>query len=258
MKNIKFCKYQGTGNDFVIIDNRSNHFFTEGEIAKLCDRKFGVGADGLMLLENHPNADFCMRYFNSDGQEATMCGNGGRCIVSFAHKIGVINNETIFLAVDGLHKANVKTNGEISLQMSNVDEIAKDDNAFILDTGSPHYVQFVDDVNTIDAKVEGAKIRNNSTYIKNGINVNFVEIQENSIYVRTYERGVEDLTLSCGTGVVASAIATGLKTNKFTDFNIQTDGGNLKVSFDINNNNKISNIFLQAEATFVFEGTIAV
>ncbi len=254
---LEFYKYQGTGNDFVILDNRQNVFNkTENQfIAKLCDRKFGIGADGLLLLENSENQDFKMVYYNADGNESTMCGNGGRCIVAFANHLKIIENKCVFDAIDGLHKATIN-NHLVNLQMRNVNEVKVFDNHVFLDTGSPHHVTFKEDITKVDVYNEGKKIRNGKPYFKVGTNVNFVEqINKNTYKVRTYERGVEDETLSCGTGVTAVAIAVH-KTNKTNSncISLETIGGNLEVSFDVNNDNYI-NIFLKGPTDLVFKGT---
>jgi diaminopimelate epimerase len=256
---IHFYKYQGTGNDFVMIDNRQNIFPKNDTklIARLCDRKFGVGADGLILLENHPDLDFKMVYYNSDGNESSMCGNGGRCLVAFAKQMDVISNEATFEAIDGMHYATIDKEGIVSLQMMNVEEIKEEDNYTFLNTGSPHHVTLVEDLKQFNVKQEGAKIRYSDLYGKAGSNINFVKQLENDIFaVRTYERGVEDETLSCGTGVTAVAIAMhkiGKTTSKEIKLNVE--GGTLKVKFDAENN-KFTNVFLIGPATFVFEGTI--
>jgi len=258
---IEFYKYQGTGNDFVMIDNRSG-FFPDGEtkiIEFLCDRRFGIGADGLILLENHPDYDFKMVYYNSDGNESSMCGNGGRCLVAFAKKLGVINSKTTFIATDGLHYATVSEDGIVSLQMKDVDNVKTESNYTFLDTGSPHHVQLVSDLKIADIKNDGSKIRYSDLYGSKGSNVNFVEQKSNSEFsVRTYERGVEDETLSCGTGVTAVAIAmnaTGKTDSNSVQLNVE--GGKLEVSFEVSNG-KYTNVFLKGPATFVFKGEISV
>ncbi|MFC4740646.1 diaminopimelate epimerase [Flavobacterium ponti] len=256
---IHFYKYQGTGNDFVMIDNRQNIFPKNDTklIARLCDRKFGVGADGLILLENHPDLNFKMVYYNSDGNESSMCGNGGRCLVAFAKQMDVISNEATFEAIDGMHYATIDKEGIVSLQMMDVDEIKEEGNYTFLNTGSPHHVALIENLKEFDVKQEGAKIRYSDLYGKAGSNINFVKQLENDIFaVRTYERGVEDETLSCGTGVTAVAIAMhkiGKTTSKEIKLNVE--GGTLKVKFDAENN-KFTNVFLIGPATFVFEGTI--
>lgn len=256
---LQFHKYQGTGNDFIMIDNRQL-FFPKNDIKrieKLCDRRFGIGADGLILLENDAQTDFKMVYYNSDGNESSMCGNGGRCIVSFAQKLGVISNRTTFIATDGLHHATIQENGIVSLQMKDVDEVKIESDYVFLNTGSPHHVLLVDDLENYDIKTNGAEIRYSDLYGKEGSNVNFVkQIAENHYAVRTYERGVEDETLSCGTGVTAVAIgmhAIG-KTNS-NEINLDVQGGKLKVSF-VKENLGYKKVHLIGPATFVFEGFI--
>ncbi|MCF6222228.1 MAG: diaminopimelate epimerase [Flavobacteriaceae bacterium] len=256
---INFYKYQGTGNDFVIIDNRASVFPKENTqlINKLCDRKFGIGADGLLLLENSVSFDFKMVYFNANGKLGSMCGNGGRCIVAFANKLGVITSNARFEANNKLYLATIENN-MVSLTMNDVSLIETYENHIFINTGSPHHVIFENEVATIDVFQKGKEIRNGSPYFKEGTNVNFVEqINPNTFKVRTYERGVEDETLSCGTGVTAVAIASH-KSNKSNsnNINLQTLGGNLEVSFDFDNN-CYKNIVLKGPATFVFKGQIA-
>lgn len=252
-----FYKYQGAGNDFVLIDNRLKVFSKNDTklIAKICDRRFGVGADGLILLEDTDQADFKMVYFNSDGRESTMCGNGGRCIVAFAKFLKIIKSETVFVAVDGMHKASIK-NDIVSLGMIDVNQIRQQDDYMFLDTGSPHHVVFVDDVEQIDVKKQGSAIRYSDLYIsQGGSNINFVtQINSDTFKVRTYERGVEDETLACGTGVTAVAIAAH-KSNLTTTQQVQlkVKGGDLSVSFD-ENENIYTNIYLNGPAVQVFKG----
>jgi diaminopimelate epimerase len=258
---LTFYKYQGTGNDFVMIDNRSQFFPKENKqlIKKLCDRRFGIGADGLILLENHADFDFKMVYYNSDGNESSMCGNGGRCLVAFAKQMGVVKNKAKFEAFDGYHFATIDDEGIVALQMKDVDAIKNESNYTFLNTGSPHHVQLVNDLKNLDVKVEGAKIRYSDLYGNAGSNINFVNQLANDIFaVRTYERGVEDETLSCGTGVTAVAIAMhqlGKTKNNIIDLNVE--GGKLKVQFDEDNGN-YTNVFLIGPATFVFEGKIEI
>ncbi len=253
-----FYKYQGTGNDFVMIDNRQQSFNKKDtkQIAFLCDRRFGIGADGLILLENHPTLDFKMVYYNADGNESTMCGNGGRCLVAFAKQLGVIKDKAIFEAIDGLHHASIEK-GIVRLQMQDVAIIEKHPQHVFLNTGSPHHVQFEDNIENFDIKTKGAKIRYGSPYNETGSNVNFVKKISNQIFaVRTYERGVEDETLSCGTGVTAVALA--MHALKETDKNLITlkvQGGELQVSFDVENG-LYKNVWLIGPATFVYKGTI--
>ncbi|MFI8603828.1 diaminopimelate epimerase [Cellulophaga baltica] len=256
---LTFYKFQGTGNDFVMVDNRQNIFDKENTelIAFLCDRRFGIGADGLILLEKEKGLDFKMVYFNSDGNESTMCGNGGRCLVAFANYLSIIKDTASFNAIDGLHKASIKE-GLVSLQMKDVEEIKEKPNAVFLDTGSPHHVQLVAGLKDFQVKKEGARLRY-GVYGEKGSNINFVEqIDATSFSVRTYERGVEDETLSCGTGVTAAAIAMH-KTGKTTsnEVFIKALGGDLNIKFDVNDK-VYSNVFLTGPAKFVFKGEIDV
>ena len=257
---LTFYKYQGAGNDFIIIDNRDEIFPKNDSrtIKALCARNFGVGADGLMLLENSNTHDFNMVYFNADGNLGSMCGNGGRCIVHFAHYLEIFKNKTTFEAIGKVYYATIK-NGLVSLKMNDVGNIEVHSNHLFLNTGSPHHVEFIDNINEIDVKETGKEIRYGSPYLETGTNVNFVEqINDNTFKVRTYERGVEDETLSCGTGVTAVAIASHVaeRSAEKTIF-LQTLGGTLEVSFDRNENN-YSNIILKGPATFVFKGEIEI
>jgi diaminopimelate epimerase len=257
---LTFYKYQGTGNDFVIIDNRNQEVNLSTEQIKfLCDRRFGIGADGLMLLENTSGYDFKMVYFNSDGNESTMCGNGGRCLVKFAYHQKVFSKKASFIAVDGPHDAFVADNGWVHLKMIDVNEIEKGSNYFFLNTGSPHHVQFVNDIKNYPIYEEGKKIRYSDKYAANkGSNVNFAEKQADGVlFVRTYERGVEDETYSCGTGVTAAAIAA-LEMGMQSPVQIKTLGGNLSVAFDHKAEGHFTNVFLNGPAEFVFKGTIEI
>lgn len=257
MITIPFFKYQGTGNDFVMVDNRSQIIDRNDRqfAQKLCDRKFGVGSDGLILIENHEDYDFEMVFFNPDGSQS-MCGNGSRCAVKFAKALGIIDNETTFLSTDGVHTATLS--GDIvKLSMRDVhpDKINTFPEHFTIDTGSPHYIIFASNIEQKPVKEEGAAIRYSEAFKANGINVNFVEkLGEQNIAVRTYERGVEDETLSCGTGVTACAIAHVLHGGK-SPVHINTQGGQLIVSFEINNGS-VQNVFLEGPALKVFEGQI--
>lgn len=258
---INFDKYEGTGNDFVMVDNR-NDFFPKNDvelIAHLCDRRFGIGADGLILLENDSNSDFKMVYFNSDGNQSTMCGNGGRCLVAFANKLNIIQSSATFRAIDGLHYATISEDAVVSLQMKDVDYVKNEPNYTFLDTGSPHHVEMVAAITNVEVKSKGAAIRYSELYGSAGANVNFVEqINDATFSIRTYERGVEDETLSCGTGATAVAIAMNCigKTNS-NAIKINVQGGKLEVSFD-KNDFQYSNVFLKGPARFVFQGTITI
>ncbi|WP_298896973.1 diaminopimelate epimerase [uncultured Psychroserpens sp.] len=253
-----FYKYQGTGNDFVIIDNRRQTFNKKDtkRIAFLCDRRFGIGADGLILLEDHESCDFKMVYFNADGNESSMCGNGGRCITAFANYLGVIENEATFEAIDGLHKAKIE-DGLVSIQMQDVDDIDVHESHTFLDTGSPHHVQMTDSLSEFDVKTYGRQIRTSPPYNEAGSNVNFVSKNtDDNFSVRTYERGVEDETYSCGTGVTAVALAMNYIGETTKDMiTLQTEGGILQVSFE-RYENAYKNIWLIGPATLVFKGEI--
>jgi len=255
---LEFYKYQGTGNDFVMVDDRAAQFEIENQkfVAKLCDRKFGIGADGLILLRNHPDYDFQMIYFNADGREGSMCGNGGRCIVSFAHYLGVFERETTFIAVDGVHHASIENYDWVSLKMNDLEEWESEETHHFLDTGSPHHVEFVEKLSAFDVVGNGEKIRHSVDYASiGGTNVNFIEkVAESKIAVRTFERGVENETLSCGTGVTAAALVSSFSGVK-SPVSIQTIGGDLEVSFE-KENDKFSSIFLKGPAQMVFKGKI--
>ncbi len=254
---MEFFKYQGTGNDFVMIDNRNLQFpKNKALVAKLCDRRFGIGGDGLILLENHETADFKMVYFNSDGSESTMCGNGGRCIVAFAEFLGIIAGRTTFEAIDGTHEAYIR-NGIVKLKMIDVDRIYEAADGHTLNTGSPHLVSWISDLQNFDVYKNGNKIRNSATYSREGINVNFAEqISEDEIAVRTYERGVEDETFSCGTGATAAAL-TFLKDKDAREVKVMVLGGNLKVYAE-KDVVSFKNIWLEGPAEQVFKGEITV
>ncbi|MCR6718974.1 MAG: diaminopimelate epimerase [Chitinophagaceae bacterium] len=256
---IDFVKYQGTGNDFIIVDNRDGRYnaLTDDNIRRLCDRRFGVGADGFMLLNHKDGFDFEMRYHNADGKEGSMCGNGGRCIVKFAYHLGIHRPEYKFLAVDGEHEAEIDFEGIVSLRMKDVDGITKSHGDFILNTGSPHYVKLVNDVMDLDVYQKGRDIRYSKDYEENGINVNFVEqVGDHEIIVRTYERGVEDETYSCGTGVTASAIVCYHNENGFNDVQVKTLGGSLSVEFDRLDEDRYINIWLSGPAEKVYSGSV--
>lgn len=253
---IEFFKYQGTGNDFVMIDNRNLEFPKDKEIIeKLCDRRFGIGGDGLILLENDSTSDFHMVYYNSDGKESTMCGNGGRSIVAFANFLDIFEIKTTFLAIDGLHEAEIN-NGIVKLKMSDVHSIKEIEGNFELNTGSPHFVKFVEKLKIYKVYENGNEIRNSASYCQEGINVNFVEeISENEIFVRTYERGVEDETFSCGTGATASALVF-LKDKDLASVKVKVLGGNLKIYAE-QEAESFKNIWLEGPAKQVFKGKIA-
>lgn len=255
---INFFKYQGAGNDFILIDHTEKPLESiDNElIEKLCHRRFGIGADGLMFVTKHEDYDFEMHYFNADGKLGSMCGNGGRCIVAFAKHLGIINKETNFLAVDGPHYARISENGGwIDLQMIDVEMVTRDGDAYVLNTGSPHYVKLRENLKDLDVFNEGKNIRYNETYSEKGININFVEDFGDYLFVRTYERGVEDETFACGTGVTAVAMAMATHKNQTGHIktNIKVLGGDLKIEFDYDGK-KFTNVFLCGPAKLVFEG----
>jgi diaminopimelate epimerase len=255
---LSFVKAHGTGNDFILADNRRQEItLTQEQAAMLCHRRFGIGADGLMLLETEPGADFRMVYYNSDGRISSMCGNGGRCITAYARELGLIDRRAEFMAADGRHEATIGDDGEVSLRMNDVRNIEKGDGFFFVDTGSPHYVRIVEDVNGVDVLREGRAIRNSDRFREEGTNVNFIALSDNDLQVRTYERGVEDETYSCGTGVTAGAIIAAY--NKMIPGNycrVKTLGGNLEVKFEKVLDQNFYNIWLKGPAVKVFEGTI--
>ena len=254
MNKMVFYKYQGTGNDFVMIDDRENKFDDQNLdlVSRICDRKFGIGADGLILIRNHRDYDFEMIYFNADGS-MSMCGNGARCAVAFAGFLGIIEDKTHFLAIDGPHEA-VLNQDVVELKMGNVKGItAKNGDSFV-NTGSPHHIRVVEDVHNYPVFEEGKKIRYREDYAPGGTNVNFIEaLDKDEIFVRTYERGVENETLSCGTGVTAAAIAFEQEKSD-AEVKIKTLGGNLSVRFHRNEDGSLDNVWLIGPAKQVFSG----
>lgn len=258
--NMEFYKYQGTGNDFVIADNRDGRYngLTQQQVALICDRRFGIGADGLMLLQLKDGYDFEMVYYNADGKEGSMCGNGGRCLVNFAKRMNVINNAAHFIAADGEHEAEILPDGRVKLKMQDVKAIESGEGYKLLNTGSPHYISFQHNVKALDVYNDGKKIRYSKRFANEGVNVNFVETLNESLYVRTYERGVENETLSCGTGVTAAAIAASGDAFKNYQINISTPGGNLQVQFTKVDDQKFTDVYLIGPAEFVFSGSLSI
>lgn len=263
---IPFYKYQGAGNDFVMIDHRSEQHIDATDVKtinRLCNRRFGVGGDGLILLQKHPIYDFEMIYFNSDGTEGSMCGNGGRCLVAFAHFLGIFKKQCTFMAIDGAHEATINETGNwVELKMIDVQEVACNSDHYVMNTGSPHYVKFVPEIATLDVFKDGRAIRYSDTYKKEGINVNFTAAKQDGLEIATYERGVEDETLACGTGVTAAAISFFIDQPKQAipflqsgGIPIKAKGGNLKVRFDVKDK-EFSNIWLCGPAEQVFVGTM--
>ena len=256
---IAFYKYQGTGNDFIILDDyhQAAPVLTTKQIKHLCNRQFGIGADGLMYLKKKDGYDFEMLYFNSDGNPSSMCGNGGRCLVKFAYNTGLHKSTYRFYAIDGDHEAEIDFDGTVSLMMQNVNKVLYHNGHMILNTGSPHFVKFTPDVEDVDVLESGRSIRYSDEFEKEGINVNFVEVlDDDSILVRTYERGVEDETLSCGTGVTAAALLSAHNDNGFNTVLVKTNGGHLSVEFNKIDDEHFSDIWLCGPAEFVFKGEI--
>ena len=254
---IFFNKYEGTGNDFIIIDNRGalNISLTKDNISFLCHRRFGIGADGLIFIKDHPEQDFEMVYYNSDGEIATMCGNGGRSVAAWAAANGYKRSGMTFMAADGIHMASL-VGDIVTLSMNPVKGISKIVNGWTLNTGSPHYVEFVKDTEDIDIIKQGRAIRYSPLFEPEGINANFVSIGSHDLTVRTYERGVEDETLSCGTGVTASAIAATISGQYDSNpVSIMTKGGRLAVHFTVNGD-VVEDILLEGPANFVFSGSV--
>jgi diaminopimelate epimerase len=257
--NISFHKYEGTGNDFIILDNRNGLYsgLSNTQVAFLCNRKFGIGADGLMLLGLKEGYDFEMFYYNADGNPGTMCGNGGRCMVQFACDLGIHQYTYKFLAVDGMHEAEIEKENNVRLKMTDVKQVDLQNGYALLDTGSPHFVKYVNNLDEVDVVESGRLIRESKPFAENGINVNFVEtISEDSIYVRTYERGVEDETMSCGTGVTACALISAHNERGFNRVEVKTNGGKLSVEFNKTGDEAFDNIWLCGSARFVFKGEI--
>jgi diaminopimelate epimerase len=256
---IHFFKYHGAGNDFILIDCLEDKILLSSEnVNFLCHRRFGIGADGVITIHKSKEFDFEMKYYNSDGFEGTMCGNGGRCIVAFAGNLGLIKTYTKFKAIDGIHEANILYNNRIKLKMNDIQEYIQKDKYYFLDSGSPHYVEFVNDIDKIDVYSRGKEIRYSSEFQPKGTNVNFIEESDNYLKIRTYERGVEDETYACGTGSVASSIAYAIKNNLNSgEIYLEAKGGNLKVYFQ-RSGNLFTDIWLEGGAEFVFEGSIEI
>ncbi len=257
--HINFYKFQGTGNDFIILDNTENNYdqLSIKQVKALCERHFGIGADGLMMLENSDEADFEMTYFNADGKSGSLCGNGSRCIVKFAEMMGILKDVYTFKAADGLHSAEISPDGIIKLKMNDVHHVEGFADHYRINTGSPHYIKRVTGLRNMNVSSLGKAVRNSSPFEKEGINVNYVEtIGEDEIYVRTYERGVEDETLSCGTGVTASALISAHNDSGFSRVQVLTRGGKLNVEFDKIDDNHFTNIWLSGPAEMVYKGQI--
>ena len=256
-----FYKYQGTGNDFIIFDKRDGALnnISNRQVKHLCDRRFGIGADGLMLLSKKEGYHFEMIYYNADGNTSSMCGNGGRCLVKFASTMGIHAPTYKFIASDGPHEAEIENDGTVRLKMKDVNNVEEHLTYSVLNTGSPHYIKFVTDIHRIDVVNSGREIRNSKAFAEKGINVNFLEpTGEDSIYVRTYERGVEDETYSCGTGVTAAALVSAHNHRGFNHIEVQTNGGNLSVEFTKKDDTHFENIWLCGPAVLTFKGEVEI
>lgn len=257
MDPVTFFKYQATGNDFILIDDRENVFPDRLDVIQsLCDRKFGIGSDGLILIRSSQEYDFEMVFYNPDGSQS-LCGNGSRCAVRFAEKLGLVSGKCTFLAYDGPHEAELLTGQRVRLGMADVQNVMPVDHGMFVDTGSPHLVRYVQDIEDVDVYGRGREIRYSNTYQEKGVNINFVELTDGGIRVRTYERGVENETLSCGTGVTAAAIASSAR-GKASPVPVKTRGGNLEVAFEKGDDGVFTGVFLTGPAVEVFSGTIEV
>jgi diaminopimelate epimerase len=255
---IRFHKYQGTGNDFILIDDRKNKFPDSDLdlVRQLCNRKFGIGADGLILIRNHPSLDFDMIYFNADGTQS-LCGNGSRCAVRFASIAVICSEKTQFNTIEGPLSAESRDN-LVHLKMPDVNGINNVGADLFINTGSPHYIRYITDIEHYDVYQEGRTVRYSGLYGERGTNVNFIEPRgKNEIYVRTYERGVENETLSCGTGVTACALAHA-SMGAESPVAVTTPGGKLTVSFKKLENGQFTDIHLIGPAEKVFEGKIII
>ncbi len=255
MYPVDFYKYQATGNDFILIDDRELTFPDRPEIIRfMCDRKFGIGSDGLILIRNSDDSDFEMVFYNPDSSQS-LCGNGSRCAVRFAEKLGLVDGKCAFLAYDGIHKAELLSDERVRLGMNNVQNVRQLPDGMFVDTGSPHLIRYVQDIDDVDVAGRGREIRYNETFREKGVNVNFVSIEDHRICVRTYERGVENETLSCGTGVTAAALASAER-GMDSPVAVNTKGGNLEVSFERNTDGSFSRVYLTGPAKEVFTGSI--
>jgi diaminopimelate epimerase len=256
---LSFTKYHGTGNDFILIDNRGGNItLSQMQVARLCHRRFGIGADGLMLLEKSRVADYKMVYYNADGGVSTLCGNGSRCMAAFARELGVIKGDkALFEAADGLHKVSFLSNQSIALEMADVLQVEVHQTHSILDTGSPHFVQWTNELEALNVDAAGREVRNSPRFKATGINVNFVQQNADGVLaVRTYERGVEAETLSCGTGVTAAAIASAGGNAGSYKIAVVTPGGNLEVTFENDTAGGARNVVLTGPAVAVFKGEV--
>lgn len=250
---LHFHKYQATANDFVLVDNRKGDYnFTPQQIEKICDRRLGIGADGLVLIEHDSEAMFKMIYYNPDGSQS-LCGNGCRSAVEFANRLGIIKKNCSFSAFDGVHEASILADGQIRLRMNDVNDIKRMEDDFYMNTGSPHYCKFVSDVKSYPVFEEGRKLRYDKRFSE-GTNVNFIEKKnDQTLFVRTYERGVEAETYSCGTGITAVALAAAHQ-GYSSPVQINARGGTIIIEFNQNPTGTFTDIYLTGPAKMVFEG----
>ncbi len=256
--NACFFKFQGAGNDFILFDDRNAQFPKDDSelIQKLCDRRFGIGSDGIMLIQHSEEADFYLDFINPDGSRS-FCGNGSRCGIRFAELLGMINKQCTFDAIDGMHTAEINDDN-VKISMKDVDEIRTEEEGVFLDTGSPHLIFRTRDIDKLDVRSEGRKIRYSNSYLEEGVNVNFVEkLNAHTIKIRTYERGVEDETLSCGTGITAAVLAMAVgSSDLFGEMNVISRGGRLSVGFE-RSGKGFKNVWLKGPAEKVFSGEVA-
>lgn len=252
---LKFDKYQGAGNDFIIVNNFDGSInLSCEEIEAMCDRRFGIGADGLIVVGKDSNYDFTMKFYNSDGNTASMCGNGGRCIAKYAFDNNICGSKLIFSADDGIHEAEILEGGNVKLKMIDVESITKFDDGLWTNTGVPHFVKFTNDIDKVNINVEGRKLADDKRFAPGRTNVNFVDNRD-GFRLATYERGVEGETLACGTGTVASALCINATTGAKSPIVLKAKGGILKVYFEKVENN-YRNIWLEGPAKFVFKGEL--
>ena len=269
MPQLQFVKMNGAGNDFVMLDNRAGNLQLEtSQIARLCDRHRGVGADGVLVIEPAANgADFRMRYYNADGGEAEMCGNGARCFARFANRVAGAREKLSFETPAGVIAATLQGEG-VTLGMSEpkdlrlnlrISALGQEIDCHYVDSGVPHVVIPVDDISEVDVRAIGAAVRHHAEFAPRGANVNFLERRgDGQVAIRTYERGVEDETLACGTGVVASALIFAATAGAHSPVRVRVKGGDeLEVAFK-RDGDRFSDVTLTGPADFVFEGTVEV
>jgi diaminopimelate epimerase len=259
---VPFFKYQGTGNDFILIDQRKHDYqLNREQIEKLCDRRFGIGADGLILLNQREGYDFEMKTYNADGNESSMCGNGGRTLVQFANDLGIQPSSPEkgyrFIAIDGEHEALIQ-NSLVHLKMQDVLEVKNTPAGKSLNTGSPHLVCQVQNLDQLDVFTEGRTLRHSPLFAPAGTNVNFVENQNGALKIRTFERGVEDETLSCGTGIIAAALTSADHPVGQHEVSLQARGGLIRVRFEKAKDQSFRQVWLIGPAQMTFQGSVEI